>query len=108
LNVSVVYSAAVEGKVGHVYTDARKQHCLRRSVCKGWRNRQWLGRIMAYLELMSGESSYIHLPLSQSQSIRLDATPLLFTSPVSTFLPKNLEDWQEEDDESTIGRPQPE
>jgi hypothetical protein len=93
---------------GGPYDDKKKQHRLRRSVCEGWRNKQWHGRLMALLELLAGESAFISLPLSPTLSILLDPTPMLFTSPVSTALPNNLRDEDEEDDESTLGRPEPE
>jgi hypothetical protein len=88
--------------------DAKKQHRLRRSVCKGWRNKQWHGRIMAFLDLLSGDSSLIKLPLSPSADIVLQAVPILFTSPVSTELPNVMNDDDEETDGSILGRPEPE
>ena len=86
----------------------KKQHRLRRTVCKGWRNKQWHGRMMAFLELLSGESPYVYLPLGLTAFVKLEAAPCLFTSPVSTFLPNRLDDDQEEVDESTLGRPEQE
>ncbi len=88
--------------------EKKKQHKLRRTVCKGWRNKQWHGRLLAFLELISGDSSFVQLPLSPSFNITLDTSPLLFTSPVSTMLPDELTDEQEETDLSTLGRPEPE
>lgn len=63
---------------------------------------------MALLELLAGESSFITLPLSPVMNLLLDPTPMLFTSPVRTPLPNLLQDEDEEDDESTLGRPEPE
>jgi len=88
--------------------DAKKQHRLRRSVCKGWRNKQWHGRMLAFIELLSGELAFIELPLSPTNSVRLEAAPMLFTSPVSTPLPNQMADDAEEEDFSTLGRPEPE
>lgn len=88
--------------------DTKKQHRLRRSICKGWRNKQWRGRMMAFIELLSGESAYIHLPLSETAYVSLEAAPILFTSPVSTVLPNKMADEQEEEDVTTLGRPEPE
>jgi hypothetical protein len=78
---------------------------LRRTVCKGWRNKQWYGRMLAFLELLSGESAYVRLPLSETTAIVLEASPMLFSSPVSTMLPNSLDDEDEETDVSTLGRP---
>lgn len=85
--------------------DPKKLHRLRRSLCKGWRNKQWYGRMLAFLELLSGESAYIRLPTSSDTAIVLEAAPVLFTSPVSTALPDILDADEEETDLSTLGRP---
>jgi TIR domain len=101
---SRVLFAELAGKgTGKVFDDADQQHKFRRSVCKGWRNKAWHGRLMAFLELLSGDLSYIDLELSGSASFRLDATPILFTSPVSTVLPDEMSDDAEEQDDTTLG-----
>ena len=84
------------------------QHRLRRSMCKGWRNKAWHGRFMAFVELLSGESPHIDLPLSGSCAVKLDANPVLFTSPVTTALPDAMADDAEESDPSTLGNFNPE
>jgi hypothetical protein len=76
-------------------------------VCKGWRNKQWYGRMMALVEVLAGDASFIALEMSPSARLLLEPTPVLFTSPVSTALPNVLLDEDEEDDESTLGRPEP-
>jgi hypothetical protein len=90
------------------YDDVKKQHRLRRTVCKGWRNKQWHGRARAFIEMLAGESAFVALKLSPSASLLLEAAPMLFTSPVSTALPNLLSDDEEEADETTLGRPEPE
>jgi hypothetical protein len=106
---SRVLFAPLDGKdAGDPLNDHRKQHRLRRTVCKGWRNKQWYGRLLAYLEMLSGEASYISLPLGDTAQIRLEPSPILFTSEVSTALPDKFGDEDEEQDESTLGRPEPE
>jgi hypothetical protein len=92
-------------EAGDPFEDTKKQHRMRRSNCKGWRNKQWHGRLSAYIELLSGESSYISLPLSNSAFVKLDAAPVLFSSPVSTDLPSMTSYEEEEQDISTLGRP---
>lgn len=86
--------------------DKRKMHKLRRTICKGWRNKQWYGRMLAFLELLSGESAYIRLRLSASEDVVLEAAPILFSSPVSTDLPDTQSGDDEETDLSTLGRPE--
>ena len=63
---------------------------------------------MAFVELLAGESSYLTLSLSSEVVARLDAAPILFSSPVSTYLPNSKRDEDEEEDPSTLGRPEPE
>jgi hypothetical protein len=108
LKSRVLFAPMVGREAGEPLDDPKKQHRLRRTVCKGWRNKQWHGRARAFLELLSGEGSYISLPLGATAHVRLEASLMLFSSPVSTFLPNQLTDEQEEQDESTLGRPEPE
>jgi hypothetical protein len=63
---------------------------------------------MAFIELLSGDTSTICLPLGESATVRLDAVPVLFSSPVSTDLPNRMGYDDEEEDSSTLGRPEPE
>lgn len=104
LKPRVLFSPLNGEEAGDPIDDANKQHRLRRTVCKGWRNKQWRGRIMAFIEILSGESSYIDLPLSPSAMVKLEAAPILFSSPVSTYLPNKMRDEEEEQDISTLGR----
>lgn len=108
LKSRVLFAPVVGEEAGDPLDDAKKQHRLRRTVCKGWRNKQWHGRLLAFLELLSGEAPYISLPLGETAHIRVEPSPMLFSSPVSTYLPDQLADEQEEEDETTLGRPEPE
>lgn len=89
---------------GKPIDDAKKMHRLRRSGCKGWRNKQWHGRLLAFLELISAGSAFIRVPLAPGHDMLLSSEPILFTSPVSTKLPDVLDADGEEEDESTLGR----
>jgi TIR domain len=108
LKSRVLFAPLNGEEAGDPFDEVKKQHRLRRTVCKGWRNKQWHGRLMAFLELLSDDSSFLTLPLSPTANIVLEASPLLFTSPISTFLPNALSDDDEEGDSSTLGRPEPE
>jgi hypothetical protein len=66
LKSRVLFSPLNAKEAGDPFDDPKKQHRLRRTVCKGWRNKQWHGRIMAFVESLSGESSYIQLPLGET------------------------------------------
>jgi TIR domain-containing protein len=108
LKSRVLFAPLLEGEADDPLQDPKKQHRLRRTVCKGWRNRQWHGRLLAFLELLSGDKSVLLLNLGEAATVRVEATPLLFSSPVSTVLPTVLQDEDEEIDPSTLGRPEPE
>lgn len=88
--------------------DPKKMHRLRRSGCQGWRNKQWHGRLLAFLEIMSADSAFIRVPLAPGHDMLLSSEPMLFTSPVSTSLPDISDADSEETDESTLGRPEAE
>ncbi|TBC25638.1 toll/interleukin-1 receptor domain-containing protein (plasmid) [Rhizobium ruizarguesonis] len=105
LKSRVLFAEDNQTPAGVPIKDPKKLHRLRRSVCKGWRNKQWYGRMLAFLELLSGESAFIRLPLSETAAIVVEATPMLFSSPVSTVLPNLLDEDEEETDASTLGRP---
>jgi hypothetical protein len=108
LKSRVLFAPLAGDEAGPPLDDPKKQHRLRRTVCKGWRNKQWHGRLLAYIELLSGDNSSIKLPLAEDAFVRVEAAPLLFSSPVSTVLPDKLRDEDEELDETTLGRPEPE
>lgn len=104
LKARVLFAELASGnKVGAVIGDSAEQHRLRRSICKGWRNKQWHGRLMAYLELLAGEAACIVVPLSGACAITFDARPVPFVSPVTTALPDTMGDDAEETDDSTLG-----
>lgn len=107
LKARVLFAADDQTAEGKQIDDHKKMHRLRRSVCKGWRNKQWHGRMLAFLELLSGEAAYIRLKVSPSQEFVVDASPILFSSPVSTYLPDELGTDDEELDPTTLGRPDP-
>lgn len=102
LKARVVFAEESAGEASAAIDDAKKQHRLRRRVCKGWRNKQWHGRMMALLELLSEELAYIYLAVASDVNFVVDATPIKFTAPVTTELPDDLTDDDEEIDESTI------
>ena len=44
LKSRVLFAPLNENEAGDPFDDAKKQHRLRRTICKGWRNKQWHGR----------------------------------------------------------------
>ena len=102
LKSRVLFCEIANDDAGPVIDDKKKQHRLRRRICKGWRNKQWHGRMMAMLELLAGESPDLHLPLGNGYELIVDGFPVQFTSPVTTDLPNELTDEQEEADETTL------
>jgi hypothetical protein len=106
LKARVLFAADNSTADGLAIDDPKKMHKLRRSICKGWRNKQWHGRMLAFLEILSGDSAYIRLRLSAEHDLVVDAAPILLTSPVSTMLPNITDADDEETDVSTLGRPE--
>ena len=102
LKARVLFSEVAADEAGLVIDDKKKQHRLRRRVCKGWRNKQWHGRLRAFLELLCGESSAITLSVGNEANIRVESVPMFFTSPVTTDLPDDIDDDDEEVDASTL------
>jgi hypothetical protein len=98
----VLFAELTNKKAGSVF-DSDEQFRLRRKVCKGWRNKQWHGRLMAFLELLSDGASFIELKLSPTNAMRLDSRPTLLTIPVTTVRPDVMPDDYEEQDASTLG-----
>lgn len=103
LKSRVLFADHSPGHPETVINDTKQQFRLRRTVCKGWRNKQWHGRYRAFLELLSEDSAFLQLPAGPSSIIKVEASPVLFTAPVSTALPDDLADDDEEDDASTLG-----
>lgn len=103
LKARVVFAELAGSKTGEVFGDAGIQHRSRRTICKGWRNKQWHGRLMAFLTILSGKSSEVLVPLSPSVSFTVDPTPMTFRSPVSTAQTNAMLDDDEEMDVSTLG-----
>ena len=58
---------------------------------------------MAFLELLSGDQAFLKLPLATNAFVKLNAAPILFTSPVTTVLPNVMDDAVDEDDDDTLG-----
>lgn len=106
LKARVLFAADNGTPEGLAIDDPKKMHKLRRSICKGWRNKQWHGRMLAFLEMLSGDSAFIRLRLSAEHELVIDAAPVLFSSPVSTMLPNEADADDEETDASTLGRPE--
>ncbi len=54
----VLFSTLAGKESGEIINDINQQHRYRRSICKGWRNKAWHGRFMAF-----GSCYPIHLQL---------------------------------------------
>ena len=102
LKARVLFSEAKGIEKGAPIEDAKIQHRLRRSVCSTWRNKAWHGRMMAFMEVLAGDSPYVSLPVGIGQFIVLDAMPIQATSPVSARQRYKLGEDGEETDLSTL------
>lgn len=83
--------------------DPKNQFRLRRSICSAWRNKAWHGRVMAFMELLAGDSPYVDLAVGSGGSITLDAMPIQFTAPVTARQTNRLGEDAEEADPTTLG-----
>ena len=92
-----------EDRQGPVINDKEKQHRHRRSDCKGWRNKAWHGRLMAFLELLAGDDPYIALPVGGEGSLTLNVLPVQMIAPVSTTIVDDDEDSEEADPSTLAG-----
>lgn len=99
----VLFSDMEDRKKTVVIPDTDKQHTLRRSLCSGWRNKAWHGRLMAFIELMVGESPYVSMPVGSGSYLTADAMPILVTSPVTAAQAQEEDDDAEEEDLTTLG-----
>ena len=102
LKSRVLFSDLDEHNVPSAIGDVRVQHRLRRSIAGGWRNRAWHGRLMAFMEVLAGESPYVMLPLGSDGHILVDAMPIQATSPVSARQTHYLGEDGEETDVTTL------
>jgi hypothetical protein len=98
----VLFAELNAGQAGTVFDDKDYQHRCRRTVCKGWRNKQWHGRLQAFLALLADGQTALALKLSPSAALVVEATPHVMTSPVTTRLPDELADEDEETDDLTV------
>jgi hypothetical protein len=81
LKSRVLFSPPQADEAGEPFDDAKKQHRLRRTICRGWRNKQWHGRLLAFVELLSGDAPVIALPLSETACVRLEAAQFCSSLP---------------------------
>jgi hypothetical protein len=58
LKARVLFAADNGTPEGLAIDDPKKMHKLRRSICKGWRNKQWHGRMLAFLNAFRGQCLY--------------------------------------------------
>ena len=102
LKARVVFSRWDGQKAPSFIPDIDAQHRLRRSIAGRWRNRAWHGRLMAFIEVLAGESPYLALPVDAHVHMLADAMPIEATSPVSArqthYLGEDAEEW----DDSTL------
>lgn len=103
LKARVLFSDIAEANKTIVIPDKRAQFRLRRTVCSGWRNKAWHGRVMAFMELLAGESPYVDLAVGPGTSVTLDAMPIQFTSPVTARQANRQSEDAEETDDTTLG-----
>ena len=104
LKARVLFATVGEDEeAGPVLPFVEQQHRARRSICKGWRNKQWHGRLMAFLKLLSNGEDSLEIPLSSTECLRCTTEPEAFLCPVSTATVDVMAEDGEESDPSTLG-----
>lgn len=73
-----------------IWADKDRMHRVKMSQCKNWWNDDWRDRILAIMSWLTDENGEILVPLSSVELIRVNKSPLLFTSPVSFNDPAKL------------------
>ena len=66
-----------------IWDDKDRMHKVKMSQCKNWWNDDWRDRILAFMSWLADDNGEIVVPLSPESAIRVNKSPLLFTSPVS-------------------------
>lgn len=92
-----------EDRQGDIINDKDKQHRHRRSDCKGWRNKAWHGRLMAFLKLLADDNPNISLPVGAGGNLVLNIVPVHMISPVTTLIVDDDEDAEESDPSTLVG-----
>jgi TIR domain len=103
LKSRVLFSDIDNNQIITLINEPKTQHRLRRSIAGSWRNKAWHGRLMAFLEVLAGESPYVALPLGGGAYVQVDAMPIQATSPVSAQQMNKLGEDGEEIDLTTLG-----
>jgi len=85
---------------GIPYTEADKQHRLRRRECKSWFNDRWADMLQAATAQLAGTAPSLELPVSGSEHIGVSLAPESFLSPVRFVWEKDkqLPAYQPDDD----------
>jgi hypothetical protein len=82
-----------------IWEDKDRMHRVKMSQCKNWWNDDWRDRLLAVMSWLTDENGEINVPLSSEAAIRVNKSPLIFTSPVSFSDPaKHAKEEAEESD----------
>ncbi|HEX8071570.1 MAG TPA: toll/interleukin-1 receptor domain-containing protein [Pyrinomonadaceae bacterium] len=65
-----------------IWDDKDRMHRVKMSQCKNWWNDDWRDRILAVMSWLTDENGEIVVPLSSEEALRINKSPLIFTSPV--------------------------
>ncbi len=103
LKSRVLFLDVEEDETTTIIDSFRVQHRLRRSIAGSWRNKAWHGRLMAFMEVLAGESPYVALPVRSDAHIYVDGMPIQATSPVTARQTNKLGEDGEEIDVTTLG-----
>lgn len=86
---------------GLPYSEADKQHKLRRRECKAWFNDRWADMLQAAMAQLAGAAGSLDLPVGSNEHIDVSLVPESFLSPVRFVWEKDkqLPAYQPDDDQ---------
>lgn len=83
-----------------VYGDPGRQHRLRRSFCKAWRNDKWRDLLLTFWHWIGNGAKFIDVPFGEGASIRLRLPPMTFEAPFGIESPDDAAPSDDDDDDA--------
>ncbi|MDO9519298.1 MAG: toll/interleukin-1 receptor domain-containing protein [Pseudohongiella sp.] len=83
-------------------SDKAKMHRLRRGFCANWWNDRWRDLLLVYLNILTGESEFLKIPVGFDQVILFTSRPEMFNSEYSLVGTTTDESFNSADEEIDI------
>lgn len=72
-----------------VWTDKKQMHSARRDKGKTMRNKEWRDQFLAFMSCLKTNDGKIEIPVSESDSLSINTTPILFNANFSYIEPND-------------------